>query len=359
LNSQDLDLSQFGKLFLSARPLIDVRAPIEFALGHLPGAVNLPLLNDDERAAIGTTFKNKGQEAAIALGHQLVSGDVKENRIRTWLDCIDQNPSAVFYCFRGGLRSQITREWIRERGVERPLIIGGYKAARNFLIAEMDRVVEANRFLVVAGPTGSGKTLFIEEARSFFPLLNLELLANHRGSAFGGLDKLQPSQINFENELALALMKVESTKQNERPLLIEDESRMIGRCTVPAKLHERILSSDFILIEENLDARVENIFKEYVVDAKGPNIFDRYKRALHAISKRLGGVRAKEILLLLENAEKSFLLKLESTKNQLEWIEKLLVYYYDPLYSSSLKRREGKCLFKGTRLEALAFLQGH
>ena len=343
---------------MGAQPLIDVRAPVEFALGHLPGAVNLPLLTDEERAAVGTTFKNKGQEVAVALGHHLVSGDVKENRVRKWLAYIEQNPSAVFYCFRGGLRSQITREWIRERGVERPLVIGGYKAARNFLIAELDRLVEANRFLVVAGPTGSGKTLFLQEARTFFSFLNLEALANHRGSAFGGFDEPQPTQINFENELALALMKVESTNRNKRPLLIEDESRMIGRCTVPAKLHKRILSSDFILIEENLEDRVESIFHEYVVQAKGLDVFERYKKALRAISKKLGGVRTKEIFLLLEDAEKSFL-KTENTKNQLEWIEKLLVYYYDPLYSYSLKRREGKCLFKGSHIEALAFLKNH
>jgi tRNA 2-selenouridine synthase len=134
LNNSNITAEYYKSLFFEDTPLIDVRAPVEFATGSLPNSVNLPILNDEERALIGTTYKTQGRETAIQLGHQLISGDVKEQRLQAWRSYIDLHPHAVIYCFRGGLRSQITQQWLKEAGIQRPLITGGYKAVRSFII---------------------------------------------------------------------------------------------------------------------------------------------------------------------------------------------------------------------------------
>lgn len=108
--------SQFEALFFTSTPLIDVRAPIEFNAGSIPGAVNLPLLTNEERHKVGLTYKQNGQEAAIELGHQLVNGSVKESRVRAWCEELEKHPQAIIYCFRGGLRSQLVQSWLREQG---------------------------------------------------------------------------------------------------------------------------------------------------------------------------------------------------------------------------------------------------
>ena len=128
------DTRDFARLFLDDVPLLDVRAPVEFNQGAFPLATNLPLLNDDERHRIGICYKEKGQAAAIELGHQLVGGDIRAARTHTWLDWCRQHPDGYLYCFRGGLRSQTVQQWLAEQGVQQPLVTGGYKAMRRFLL---------------------------------------------------------------------------------------------------------------------------------------------------------------------------------------------------------------------------------
>ena len=345
MSNLDLDSSKFKNLFLNIPLFIDVRAPVEFTQGHLPGAINLPILNDEERAAVGTTYKNQGQQAAVDLGHQLVSGDVKKSRIEAWVKFIQENPSAIIYCFRGGMRSQITRQWIREQGIERPLIKGGYKAVRQFFLSESDRLSNESKFLLITGPTGVGKTILLNEAAPFSPAIDLEKIAHHRGSAFGAFESAQPSQINFENMLAVNLLRVEGQKK----ILVEDESRMIGQRTVPETFFNRLRESPVVWIEESLETRVENIFQDYIAvpiaEGRGVAALARYQEAVRAISKKLGGERAREILALIE------------TGSHREWIGKLLVYYYDPLYFASLERRKVSVAFKGSRKSCLEFLR--
>ena len=128
------NLSDFRHIFLNDVPMMDVRAPIEFAQGAFPGVVNLPLMNNEERQKVGTCYKQRGQEAAIALGHSLVSGETKNGRIAAWAAFAKAHPKGVLYCFRGGLRSQITQQWLQsEAGMAYPRVIGGYKAMRTFL----------------------------------------------------------------------------------------------------------------------------------------------------------------------------------------------------------------------------------
>ncbi|MBC7457891.1 MAG: tRNA 2-selenouridine(34) synthase MnmH [Bdellovibrionaceae bacterium] len=351
---------ELQELFSKRTSLIDVRAPVEFAQGHLPGAINLPILNDEERALIGTLYKKEGNEAAVQLGFKIVSGEIKNTRLQKWLDFISQNPETVIYCFRGGLRSQITQQWIQQAGVARPLIKGGYKRARNFLIEEMDHFSKNSSLLILSGTTGSGKTSFLHELKSFYPTIDLESLACHRGSAFGAMSTPQPSQINFENELAVSLL---AFKYVQNRILIEDESRLIGQRAVPKPFFDKMRASPVLWIDETLENRVNNIFQDYIHSIMFEkeslivlNVFARYKNSVQNISKKLGGLRTLELLDLLQKAENEFL----SSKNldfNKEWIEKLLIYYYDPMYLNSLDSRQVNVLFKGSRSDCADFLK--
>ncbi|MEQ1722582.1 MAG: tRNA 2-selenouridine(34) synthase MnmH [Pseudobdellovibrio sp.] len=349
------------ELLLNKTPFIDVRAPIEFNQGHLPNAVNLPILNDEERALIGTTYKQQGNEAAVKLGYKLVSGDVKAMRVQAWVDFITKNPNTVLYCFRGGQRSQITQKWISEAGIERPIIKGGYKFARNFLIDEVVRFANNYSYLILSGTTGSGKTGFLKQTQDFYPSIDLEALANHRGSAFGAMSTPQPSQINFENTLALNLMQLEP--RLTKPALLEDESLTIGRCAIPKIFFDKMRSSSVIFVQEPIEQRVKNIFKDYILDSAigrkevgALEVFAKYKNSVKAITRKLGGLRAQELLEILEKCEKEYTEQAKLTSNN-EWIEKLLTYYYDPLYTSSLERRQVRIVFKGNTKDCAEYLR--
>lgn len=346
----------FKSLFTADTPLIDVRAPVEFNLGRLPGSVNLPILNNDERALIGTTYKSQGRDAAIQLGHQLISGEVKEQRLQAWRGHIESYPHAVIYCFRGGLRSQITQQWLKEVGVNRPLIAGGYKAVRNFLIETVADISAKNEILLISGATGSRKTILLKNVKQNCPVIDLEALACHRGSAFGASDKAQPSQIDFENLVAVELLKLEPDLPN-RKLLIEDESRLIGRNAVPKPLFDKMRSSPVVWVEEPLETRVENIFQDYILYSGRSKIelFAQFKNAVQSISTKLGSQRAAEMTALIQAAENDYLQSGRLEQNRL-WIERLLVYYYDPMYLQSIERRQVRIVFKGSRLECEKYL---
>ena len=156
------DTDDYRSLLLADAPMIDLRAPVEFARGAFPGAHSLPLMSDEERAEVGICYKAHGQQAAIDLGHRLVAGAERERRMAAWLDFAQRHPRGYLYCFRGGLRSQTVQRWMREAGVDYPLILGGYKAMRRFLLDEFDRSLERADLVLVAGRTGTGKTRVIE-----------------------------------------------------------------------------------------------------------------------------------------------------------------------------------------------------
>ena len=324
--------SQIESLLLAQTKWVDVRAPIEFQSGSVPGAVNLPLLDDRERHEIGITYKERGQDAAIELGHQLVCGEVKEDRIRAWLAAMQDSTDSVLYCFRGGLRSQTVQHWLFDRGVDRPIIQGGYKSIRRFFLEILETRAQSLNFSVVCGPTGSGKTTFLQECGR--PMIDLEALAVHRGSAFGALGP-QPSQAQFENELAMRLLPF-LVHSPVDPILIEDESRLIGRCSIPEKFFEKIKSSPRVYLEVSLDDRVENIFKDYILlSSLGTHNdrtkFEDFRRSVIAITRKLGGSRAQEILVDINHSESQFAENRSLDSNRV-WIRKLLQWYYDPLY---------------------------
>ncbi len=335
---KQLHLDDFEDLFLLKMPLIDVRSPNEFSLGSIPGAINLPLLTDDERHQIGLKYKLQGQDAAVALGHELVSGSVKQARLEAWLRQLDPRPSSVIYCFRGGLRSQIVQAWLKESGREVAIVEGGYKALRQFLIQSTESLSRTLQFQVVSGPTGSGKTDYL--AASGQPYIDLEALAVHRGSAFGAMPEQQPTQIDFENRLAVDLMRA---ARQSAPILIEDESQQVGHRLIPAVLFQKMQSSPKLVLDVPIEARVEAILRDYVLNSKlgiegDLSRFTDFRNSVRAISRKLGGARTKEILADLDAAQNEFEAKKTFATNRI-WIRKLLEWYYDPFYDFALNRQ--------------------
>ncbi|MBP6534025.1 MAG: tRNA 2-selenouridine(34) synthase MnmH, partial [Arenimonas sp.] len=223
------DSADFRQLFLNDTPLLDTRAPTEFAQGAFPNAVNLPLMSDDQRAQVGLCYKRRGQAAAIALGHELVQGAAKAARVQEWADFARRHPEGYLYCFRGGLRSQISQQWLAEAGCDYPRIIGGYKAMRQFLLQALETSLAQGPVIVLSGQTGCAKTQLLQQ---LINAVDLEGLANHRGSAFGKRVPGQPSQIDFENALSIAFLKRRHAAI-ARPVVVEDESHLIGRIVLP------------------------------------------------------------------------------------------------------------------------------
>ena len=134
--------TDYRAILASDTPLIDVRAPVEFSQSAMPAAINLPLMNDEERAAVGTCYKRQGPEAALALGHKLVQGDLRASRTQAWLEACARYPHGYLCCARGGQRSHIVQQWLKEAGVDYPLIVGGYKALRQAAIQATDELVQ-------------------------------------------------------------------------------------------------------------------------------------------------------------------------------------------------------------------------
>ena len=343
--------------------MLDVRAPIEFAQGSFPNVVNLPLMTDDERQAVGLAYKEKGQDAAIALGYSLVNGATKDIRVAQWLRFTTANPTGVLYCFRGGLRSQISQQWLAEAGMNYPRILGGYKAMRQYLITAFEENVAQTAFTVVGGLTGCGKTDVI---RAIKGKLDLEGIARHRGSSFGGRAESQPTQIDFENQLSIHLLKL--LDQGFHNVAIEDESNLVGRCAIPLVLRTKTQSSPLVWVTAPLEERVERILRDYVIDLHDDyvdafgQVAGRIKyqahltKSLYNLRKRLGLARFDELNGFLNEA-----LNAQMSGGGFElhkrWVEPLLTQYYDPMYAYQRQQKAHKPHFEGDAQSVIAFLR--
>ena len=361
---KDLPVTRdYRRLFLEDVPLLDVRAPVEFARGAFPLAENLPLIDDEERHRIGLRYKELGQDAAVELGAELVSNERRERRINNWQHFFDMHPEGVLYCFRGGMRSKITQQWLRDRtGKDFQRVEGGYKALRRFLIDELDAATGEIRTLVIGGRTGVGKTLLLQHLPNS---VDLEGLARHRGSAFGHYAIPQPSQIDFENALSIALLKHRA--KGNLPLIIEDEGQNIGSVHLPLGLFERFKSGDFVILEATIEERIEITWQEYVPDALEDfrqvhgeeNAFqawhDYVMRGFGRIRKRLGGLRHAQ---LADEIEAAMLHHRETGEmhQHKAWIRTLLVDYYDPMYDYQIGRKKKKTVFSGDADAVKAYL---
>ena len=357
------DTADYRSLFINDIPMMDMRAPAEFIHGAFPCAHSLPLMTDEERARVGICYKQQGQAAAIALGHQLVAGDLKAQRLALWSEFARRNPEGYLYCFRGGLRSQTVQQWLREQGIDYPLVRGGYKAMRRFLLEELERSLAWADIVLVSGKTGTGKTRVITRLERS---VDLEGLAHHRGSTFGQLPQPQPSQIDFENALSIAFMKLLAGRQSR--VYLEDEGRMIGRLSLPETLRERMAVSPMAVVEQSMAERVEVIIEDYVLDLgrRFTAVHGQPGTALHReklqddlgrIRKRLGGERYQQVSDIMAAA---FAAQDESDDLALhqEWITTLLEQYYDPMYEYQLAQRAGDVVFRGSRDDVVAWAAG-
>lgn len=352
------DTTDYLAILREETPLIDVRAPIEFQQGAMPSALNLPLMDDNERAAVGTCYKREGAQAALRLGHRLVQGELRERRIEAWLRACAQYPRGYLCCARGGQRSHIVQQWLQERACDYPLVVGGYKALRQAAIEATARSVQ-RPLLLIGGCTGSGKTLLVRNQRNG---IDLEGLAHHRGSSFGKTLLPQCAQATFENHLAAALVKTSPTFW-----LLEDEGRAIGSNHLPLVLRERMAQSPLVVVEEPLEARLERLRSEYFSEMlrafitrdgeeEGWRAYADYLRhGLFAIRRRLGMERYALFSERLEaalNEQRCC----GTTDGHFAWLAPLLAEYYDPMYRYQLARRAQAVVFRGSYNDVAAWL---
>jgi len=355
--------SDLRRLFLDDVPLMDVRAPVEFAEGAFPMAQNRPLLTDAERRLVGIRYKEQGQDAAIELGYQLVDATEAEQRLAAWQAFFDQNPQGVLYCFRGGLRSKLTQQMLADAGYRVPRVKGGYKAMRRFLLDTLAEIGRDAPLVRLGGRTGVGKTDLLNE---FDRAVDLEGLAVHRGSAFGKRAMPQPAQIDIENAMAIALLKLRAADP-DRPILVEDEGRCIGSREIPLALFDGMRRAPLVLLEETMQTRVEQGMKDYVFSLHGEyralypveeadrRFGEHLRKALARLQKRLGGLRHKHYTGLFEQGLAAWLGEGDQSGFR-EFIAGLLRDYYDPMYDYQLQAKQEQVVFRGDREAVKRFL---
>lgn len=356
-------VDDYQSLFLNDVPLLDVRAPVEFNQGAFPGAQNLPLINDEERHAIGIRYKQMGQDKAIELGHKLVQGDVKAARVNDWVNFIQQHPQGVLYCFRGGMRSKISQQWIYDQtGTIYPRVKGGYKALRRYLLNELEKSITQLQPFVISGRTGVGKTLFLKKISQ---AIDLEAIFKHRGSAFGKYAVPQPSQIDIENQLSIELLKFRSRQVHR--IVLEDEAGNIGSRRLPEELIHTMRQAPLILLQAELEERINNVFDDYINQAlaqyqeihgiaEGFNAWsNNLLDALEKIQRRLGGQRYQETKKLMFDAMQQHQQHGEAQAHK-HWIELLLVNYYDPMYDYQIEKKQPRMIYSGDATQVIDYL---
>lgn len=301
--------------------LIDTRSEAEYERAHFPGAINLPLLNNDHRILVGTCFKKEGRNAAVRLGFELV-GPLFSSFVKK-VDELAKGKKVLVYCWRGGMRSGIMSWILNMAGYQTDTMKGGYKAFRRFVL---DQFAVQRNLAVIGGHTGTGKTeLLLKMKKSGHQVIDLEGIANHRGSAFGALGmNAQPRNEQFENELALELYSMKTDDY----IWLEAESRSIGKIKIPDHFYFQLIAAPLFEINLPLKERVERIKKDYAHFSN-----EELSACMVKIQKRLGGLRLKEALSALEE------------KRTNDWIL-ILLEYYDKNYSHSLDSRTTNTRFE-------------
>lgn len=354
--------NDFLSIVLNETPLLDVRAPVEFLKGAFTNASNLAILDDEERRLIGIRYKEEGNAAAVKLGEELIGNAGKEERVAKWKEYISKNPNAILYCFRGGQRSGFSQAWLEEEGINITRLKGGYKAFRKYLMDQMLEISLKTNTLILGGRTGSGKTLLLSKIPN---MIDLESIANHRGSSFGNFVYSQPGQINFENELSYKLIQFNASSY--RNLVIEHESRNIGRAFIPKETYANFMKGQLVILETPLNERVDITYDEYIssaiksyTESFGTDGLNKWAESVNAgldrIKKRLGSQLHLEFKTMFSEAFE----KHETDAGiQLykKWIEKLLIDYYDPMYDYQLQKSPIPVIFKGNSEEVIDFIR--
>ncbi len=300
--------------------IIDVRTPAEFAEDHIPGAINLPVLDDHQRVVVGTLYKQHSPFEARRLGAAMVA----ENIARHLYDYCRDKPKGwrpLAYCWRGGMRSGAFTTWLRMVGWDVRQLEGGYKQWRRRVVAEIATLPQNLDFRVLCGPTGSGKTRVLEAlASSGAQVLDLEALAAHKGSVLGALpDRFQPTQKWFETCLYRALKTFDAA----RPVYVEAESRKIGRIQLPDGLLEHMRESPCIVIDASRSARLDFLLRDYAYLGNDPA----------QLQSRIGYLKG------LHSNETLSQWKALAVENRLpELFAAFMDRHYDPLYKRSQNR---------------------
>lgn len=282
--------------------------------------MNVPILNDDHRIIVGTTYKQSGREAAVQTGFDLV-GPLFGDIIRT-VKSLSTEKTIYLYCWRGGMRSGIMAWMLNLAGFQVHVLKGGYKTFRNWAIRQFDR---PRKLIILGGATGSGKTYLLEQFKNLQEqVIDLEKLANHKGSSFGALgQQAQPGYEQFENELAVQWHFCNPDKY----VWMENESRAIGRLKIPDKLFTLIQEAQLVEVIVPKKIRAERILEEY-----GHFPITELSECTARLKKRLGGLRTQQAVLALEE------------KNFDEWLN-ILMDYYDKTYSFGNKERKNASVY--------------
>ena len=300
--------------------IIDARTPAEYALDHIPGAISAPVLDDAQRAEVGTLYKQVSPFEAKKLGGALVARNVARH-VESLFKGHDRSWKPLIYCWRGGKRSGAMAHILREIGWDAQTLPGGYRAYRRWVVEQLSSVPLDLDFTVVHGPTGSGKSrLLAALARAGAQVLDLEALAAHRGSVLGGLpDAPQPTQKWFESQLLHEL----SGMSPSRPIFVEGESKKIGELQVPEALMARMRASPCLVLDADLDTRVTLLLEEY----------RHYTQSRHSLEEQL------DCLADLHGREKIAQWKaLAAAGEWREFVARLLREHYDPAYHRSSSR---------------------
>ena len=347
---EKITIQQFLKLS-TQYPVLDVRSQGEYTHAHIPNAINVPLFTNDERKIVGTAYKQQSREIAIKLGLDFFGVKMKQivedvERITTefYKRNAKQKDSVpplgggggiLLHCWRGGMRSAAVAWLLDMYGFKVYTLTGGYKAYRNWVLQQ---VALPYNFTIIGGFTGSGKTEVLHQLKKEDKIIiDLEALANHKGSAFGNMGT-QPSQEMFENVLSKSLYDISCTKNDEnltstnyQPqtpcIYIEDESQRIGNLQIPSNIWLQMRKSTILFLEIPFEERLDFITAEY-----GKLNKETLVNAIIRIQKRLGGLETKNAInhLLENNTKESF---------------RILLTYYDKWYLKGLNNRENLSAF--------------
>ena len=309
-----LDVEAFLDLGQS-HPIIDVRTPAEFARGHIPGAINVPLFSNEERAMIGTIYKQVGPNEAMLLGLELVGPKMRALIEQVQAEAAES--TVLVHCWRGGMRSESVAWLAGLFGYQTYTLRRGYKGFRNHVLQTL---ATPRQIFILGGKTGSGKTEILRELQQRGQqVIDLEALAHHKGSAFGGLgEPCQPTQQQFENELAGQWRRLDP----QRPVWLEDESRNIGQLEIPLAVWQQMQQAITLFIEVPVLLR-----NRYLVEEYGHLSQPAAKDAIERLQKRLGHRNAQLALKALD------------ANDFTTCCDILLRHYYDKTYTRSLSRR--------------------
>jgi tRNA 2-selenouridine synthase len=309
-----LPLSDFLQVSADA-PILDARAPVEYAQGHIPGAVSFPLFSDEERARIGTTYKQVSQDKAVLVGLDFFGP--KMSRMVKQAQKIAPNKEVRLHCWRGGMRSGAVQWLLELAGFRVHLLDKGYKDYRRWTLTQF---AQPRPLLVLGGLTGSGKTDVLHElAKQHEAVIDLEGLANHKGSSFGSIGlPPQPTPEQFENDLALLLSQLPS---NTVPW-VEDESLTIGGIGIPKPFFEQMRHAPLLVLDIPQAVRIRKLAAEY-----GREDPAQLAEAIGRIGKRLGGLATKEALTAIETGD-------------MEKMVAIALGYYDKTYSYGLASKQ-------------------